>query len=176
MITYRKADVHDVESIADLHAESWQLNYRGMLDDHFLDAEVFANRLQVWSGRMCSIDANMTIVLAEEGNTLVGFGCLFLNHDSEFGALLDNLHVAKSYGGMGIGTTIIKTFVSEILNAGGRKDMYLWVLEENFGAIRLYDKLQGQRKETGMETELGPRPVPKYRYYWPNVGMLLKEL
>lgn len=176
MITYRKANTTDINSIARLHAESWRFNYRGILDDHFLDNEVLENRKQVWSERMYSGDIFMKIILAEDGNLLIGFGCLYLNHDTEYGALLDNLHVSKSYSGKGIGTHIIQVFAAEIFNSGKRKDMYLWVLEENTRAIRLYEKLKGQEKGMALETGLGSKQVPKYRYYWPSVDILINDV
>ena len=175
LVTFRNASQKDAQSIAKLHAESWRLNYRGLLDDQFLDDEVIENRKQVWSERMNSPDLNQRVILAEVQDELIGFGCLFLNDDTQYGALLDNLHVAKSYSGKGIGSGIIKRLASEIYNAGERKDMYLWVLKGNDGAIRLYKKLGAQQKELEVETEFGNRPVEKYRYYWPNVDILIKD-
>ena len=175
LVTFRNASKSDAERISKLHAESWRLNYRGLLDDQFLDDEVFENRKQVWSERMNSPDLNQRVILAEVQEELIGFGCLFLNDEEQYGALLDNLHVAKLYSGKGIGSGIIKRLASEIKSSGGRNDMYLWVLKGNDGAIRLYEKLGALQKELEFETEFGNKPVEKYRYYWPNVDILIKD-
>lgn len=175
LITFRNASEMDAENIAKLHAESWRLNYRGLLDDQFLDDEVIENRKQVWSERMNSPDLNQRVILAKVQDELIGFGCLFLNDDKQYGALLDNLHVTESYSGKGIGSGIIKRLASEIKSSGGRNDMYLWVLKGNDSAIRLYEKLGAQQKELAIETEFGNNPVAKYRYYWPNVDILIKD-
>ena len=62
----------------------------------------------------------------------------------------------------------------EVKQRGERQDMYLWVLKDNVGAIRLYEKLRGHRKEQLLETELGNEPVEKIRYYWPDVKALIE--
>jgi hypothetical protein len=45
-MTYREATANDAEKIAALHARYWQIHYRGILSDAFLDGEVEENRLQ----------------------------------------------------------------------------------------------------------------------------------
>src|SRR6266496_5428632 len=50
--TYREATAKDVEAIAALHADSWRRHYRGAYSDAFLDNEVFADRLQIWTDRL----------------------------------------------------------------------------------------------------------------------------
>ncbi len=175
LVTFRNASKNDAERIAKLHAESWRLNYRGLLDDQFLDDKVIENRKRVWLERMDSTNLNRRVILAEVQDELIGFGCLFLNHDKQYGALLDNLHVTQPYSGKGIGSGIIKRLASEIYGAGERKDMYLWVLKGNDGAIRLYEKLGALQKGFEVETEFGNKPLEKYRYYWSNVDILIKD-
>lgn len=175
MFLYRQATKEDALKIAALHAESWQLNYRGILDDHYLDHEVLADRKQVWQKRFNKTRADMSVILAEKGADLVGFGCVFYNESEEYGTYLDNLHVSKAFSGRGIGKNLMSLLASEIILKQERKDMYLWVLEANEGAIRLYEKLKGQKKELVMEKELWEQPVEKIRYYWPDVQELILD-
>ena len=173
MPSYREANIADAENIALLHAASWQLNYRGILDDHYLDHQVIADRKKVWAERLKSANNHMFIVLAEERENLVGFGCIFLEESETYGAYLDNLHVLADYSGQGIGKVLMSLLAQKVLEQGSRKDMYLWVLKDNKGAIRLYEKLKGERKELVLEEEIGNDPVEKIRYYWPNVSALI---
>lgn len=175
MIQYRQATKGDAENIAALHAESWQLNYRGILDDHYLDHEVVADRNKVWRERFRTPRSDMSVILAENETELVGFGCIFFNESEVYGAYLDNLHVSKEYSGRGIGKVLMRMLGNEILLREKRQDMYLWVLKENKGAIRLYEKLKGQRKEMVMEKELWEQPVEKVRYYWPDIQTLISD-
>ncbi len=173
---YRKATVADAEKIAHLHTVSWQKHYRGMLDDHYLDNEALADRTKVWKERLKFPQSNMRLFLVEDEGQLVGFGCLFLGDDLEYGALLDNLHVADSYAGKGVGKGLMAWLSKEITLMGDRKDMYLWVLEKNVGAIGFYERQNGLRKERAIETGMGNRPVEKIRYYWPDVHALMANL
>lgn len=172
---YRHATMSDAKNIAALHAENWRLNYRGILDDHYLDCEVEADRSKVWQDRFKKNSSDMHVIVAENGAILAGFGCIFCNENEQYGAYLDNLHVSREYSGRGIGKVLMSLLASEIVTKEERKDMYLWVLRENKGAIRLYEKLKGQRKDLAMETELWEEPVEKIRYYWPNVQTLIMD-
>ncbi len=173
MPIFRTATKEDADSIAALHAKNWQLNYRGMLDDHYLDNQVVDDRKKVWRGRLSDPDPSLCLILAEEDSELIGFGCLFFDENEEYGAYLDNLHVAAEHSGKGIGKRLMSALASAVKQRGQRLDMYLWVLTENHGAIKLYEKLKGQRKEQLWERELGNQPVEKIRYYWPDVSELI---
>ncbi len=175
MPVFREATVQDAEKIAQLHVASWQLHYRGMLDDFYLDNQALTDRTKVWQERLQSPDPNMFLILVEDVNQIIGFGCLFLEDDSEYGALLDNLHVAKIYSGLGFGRALMKALAGEVIKRGRRQDMYLWVLKNNINAIRFYQKLNGRQKELAIEKELGNDPIEKLRYYWPNVNDLIMD-
>lgn len=173
MPVFRKATVRDAEKIAQLHVANWQLHYRGMLDDFYLDNQALADRTKVWQGRLQFPDPNMFLILAEDVDQIIGFGCLFLEDDLEYGALLDNLHVAKTYSGLGVGKALMKVLTEEVIKRQCRQDMYLWVLKGNISAIRFYQKLNGQQKELAIEKELGNDPIEKLRYYWPDVNYMI---
>jgi hypothetical protein len=49
---YRPATEADTAAIAELHAESWRLHYRGSFPDAFLDGDVGAERLAEWTERL----------------------------------------------------------------------------------------------------------------------------
>ena len=175
MVRYRKATKSDVKNIAALHAENWRLNYRGILDDHYLNYEVDTDRSNVWQNRFKKTRADMGVIVAEIGTEMVGFGCIFYNENEKYGAYLDNLHVAKAFGGQGIGKALMSLLANEVVIRNERQDMYLWVLKENEGAIRLYERLRGQRGELEWEKELWERPVEKIRFYWPDVKSLILD-
>ena len=56
-LTYRVATLADAGVVADLHADSWRRHYRGAYADSFLDGDVVADRLQVWSERLANPQA-----------------------------------------------------------------------------------------------------------------------
>lgn len=172
-VLYRPVTIADTEKIVRLHTDNWRIHYRGILDDYYLDNQVFADRKRVWNDRLRNPDPQMRLLVAERAGELVGFGCMFLEESKEFGALLDNLHVRGSYGGMGIGRILMQLLAKEIKKSNGRQDMYLWVLKKNTKAIKFYQKLKGIQKEVATEEEIGNNPAKKIRYYWPNVTSLI---
>ena len=64
-VTYRAATTHDVEGIAHLHADSWRRNYRGAFSDAYLDGDLVAERLSVWTDRLRPPRAGTFTIVAE---------------------------------------------------------------------------------------------------------------
>ncbi|MDG4789327.1 hypothetical protein O7626_25955 [Micromonospora sp. WMMD1102] len=65
VVTFRAAVAGDAEGVAALHADSWRRHYRGAYTDAFLDGDVFADRLAVWSARLADPAPQAVTVLAE---------------------------------------------------------------------------------------------------------------
>src|SRR6202035_291036 len=102
MVRYREATDHDAEAIAALHADSWRRHYRDAYLDSYLDGDVVADRLEVWSQRlMAPVEERITIVSDWDGD-LVGFAHLVFDQDQQWGSLIDNLHVVVDRKRQGI--------------------------------------------------------------------------
>jgi len=176
MVQFRPASENDAQAIAALHAKSWQQNYRGALSDEFLDNEAPPERLKVWESRLKNHNPNQIVIVAENDQKIIGFVCAFLNHNQEFGSLVDNLHVASHRHGEGIGCRLMNLAAKEIDNRLPNSNMYLWVLEQNKGAIKFYEALGGKKIETVEEIDIGDQIVIKSRYYWKSLyGIIEKE-
>jgi hypothetical protein len=93
-------------TVAQLHADSWRRHYRGAYADAFLDGDVVADRLAVWSARLAG-RANTVTVLAEDGTGPAGFVHVVFDDDERWGSLVDNLHVAVGRQRGGIGTALL---------------------------------------------------------------------
>ena len=162
------ATVADAESIAVLHAESWRSAYRGILPDSFLDGPVFEERRALWAERMREPGANRRFVckaIGEDGS-LLGFACVLLDADPEWGALLDNLHVHPDLKGAGIGYALFNASRDWVRTAAPGTNMHLTVLEGNERARRFYER-QGGTIVARQEVEVLEgvyRPV--LRYSW----------
>jgi ribosomal protein S18 acetylase RimI-like enzyme len=152
MIEYRRAVQDDYPAIAKLHAASWQQHYRGIFSDSYLDSEAEHDRMQVWKKRMLSPADNQYVTLAVQDGAIVGFACLFLDHDPEVGSMIDNLHVAKDCQRSGTGTKLMRICAEKIILDAMVKKMHLWVFELNILARGAYEKAGGKLFET-VETE-----------------------
>ncbi len=166
-ITYRTATVADVDRIAALHARSWQETYRGIMPNDFLDDEVEDERLEVWQERFAEQPPNRQIIVAEDREQLVGFACVCRGSDPVYGALLDNLHVASTYKGRGIGRRLIKRAAGWVQQREPASPFYLWVYEQNHPARAFYDSL-GAINQERVRGESGI----VLRYVWPDVSKI----
>ena len=169
----RAATPDDVESIAWLHAESWRTTYRGQYGDAFLDGPVFADRLNVWRERFASPAANQRIMVAEQGDDIVGFACAFRDDDEQWGTLLDNLHVHPARKRSGTGTLLIREIAVWTRRAAASRRFYLWVLEANAGARRFYERLGAKNVERRTFEPPGGGTSVTLRYAWDDVGALI---
>ena len=156
-ITLRSATPFDAGRIAALHTRSWRENYAGDMSDAYLAHEAPAERLSVWTDRFTDTRENMRVVLAEDGTELVGFCCLFLDHDPADGTLLDNLHVRADYRGQGVGKQLMHDAAQAVRHYDPSGKLYLWVLQSNSSAMAVYRRLGGQ-------------PGRKEHHYMPGTG------
>ncbi|SHO57347.1 GNAT family N-acetyltransferase [Vibrio quintilis] len=139
----RVAEYSDYESIAKLHAQSWRMNYQGVMDAVYLRDEVDEERSLIWQTRLINPPINQHVVLAEEGNQLCGFICAFGNHDFDKGSIIESLHVAPEYQGKGLAKLLIREATEWIQHYFPDTGVYLEVTEENIKAIQFYDHLGG---------------------------------
>jgi ribosomal protein S18 acetylase RimI-like enzyme len=173
-IRYRDATADDVAAIAELHADSWRRNYRGAYRDSFLDGDVLTDRMAVWGDRLSRPDAPHFTVVADDGESVVGFAHTILDEDAEWGALLDNLHVVDRLRGHGVGTHLMAETARRLLERRPGSGLYLWVLEQNTAGQAFYETRGGARVGARLG---GPFPgggrAPTFRYAWPEPAALV---
>ncbi len=158
-----------------MHADSWRRNYRGAYDDHFLDHDVDADRLAVWterlgvpgpSGRACT-------VVAEHDGAVVGFAHTIFGEDPAWGSLLDNLHVSHALQRQGIASRLMACTAERLFARGEGRALYLWVLEQNTGAQAFYRARGGSVVERAVRPLAGGGDGPVLRIAWPDAAGLL---
>ena len=140
---FRLAGPADAEAVANLHAESWRRHYRGAYSDTFLDGDVVADRLAVWTDLLRGPDPRRYTILAEDGG-LVGFANTVFDDDPTWGALLENLHVADGHKRRGIASRLLALTAEALIERPERTGLYLWVLEQNVDAQTFYEARGGR--------------------------------
>jgi len=177
---FRLARPIDARAVANLHADSWRRHYRGAYSDVFLDGDVFADRLAVWTDRLATPDPRRCTILAEQDG-LVGFANTFLDHDPTWGALLDNLHVADGHKRRGIASRLLALTAEAVIERSKRAALYLWVLEQNSDARAFYQARGGRCVERGpvsppgrIASRITGSPA-KLRYAWPELTALVGQ-
>lgn len=174
---FRYAGSGDAEAVARLHADSWRRHYRGTYSDAYLDGDVVADRLAVWSGRLAAAAGTRT-VLAEDAadGALLGFVHVVLDDDPAWGSLVDNLHVTAARQRTGVGRALLARAAAEATALASSPALHLWVLEQNTPAQAFYAAMGGSHVETlpvgppgGDPTRLTGTPA-KYRIVWPQAS------
>jgi GNAT superfamily N-acetyltransferase len=177
-LAFRLARPADAKAVANLHADSWRHHYRGAYSDAFLDGDVVADRLAVWTSRLREPDLQRCTILAEDGS-LVGFASTVFAEDTTWGALLDNLHVADGHKRRGIGSRLLGLTAEAVIERSQETGLYLWVLEQNLDAHAIYQARRGICVGRGPVTPPGgvagrlTGSPAKLRYAWPEPSTLL---
>jgi GNAT superfamily N-acetyltransferase len=164
----RPATLDDAPAIAALHAASWRVAYRGALRDAYLDGDVDAERLQVWTERLGTPTANQYVLVAEDADRVDGFACAFGEDDARFGTQVDNLHVRREQQGRGTGRRLLADVAAWCTTRFPSSGLYLWVLEQNAPARAFYERLGGTAEDTSDWAPPGGGVVLLRRYVWPR--------
>lgn len=143
-IIIRNATIEDIEKIADIRIEDWQIAYRGIIADDFLDN---MDREREIEKQKNNIESGVNIIVAELDNNVVGF-CLYRNYrkypenypnaDCE----ISSLYVKSNLKRNGIGRKLMQ-YVIKLLKNEDKKQMILGCLEENYPSRAFYEKMGG---------------------------------
>ena len=134
----RRAEPADALAVAGVHVRSWQVAYRGLLSDDYLDTLRPEDRAARYTFAERAPDRPLTIV-ATDGQTICGFATTGPAHDAVLprtGEVLA-LYVDPDRWGRGVGRALIEAarenLVEQAFDAAS-----LWVLAGNERAERFY--------------------------------------
>ena len=74
-LQFRLAGPADAGAVAKLHAESWRHHYRGAYSHAFLDGDVVADRLAVWTDRLRVGSRSKAVLAKPTSPPSMGCGC-----------------------------------------------------------------------------------------------------
>ncbi|HTY98152.1 MAG TPA: GNAT family N-acetyltransferase [Solirubrobacteraceae bacterium] len=180
-VLYRHARPSDAVEVAHLHADSWRAHYRGAYSDAFLDGDVVDDRVAFWTRRLGSEDPDRFTLLARSRDGLIGFAHTALAADPEWGALLENLHVARCAHRRGVGRRLMGRTAGVLLERSPSEGLHLWVLEQNRAARAFYEALGGSHVDSSATPAPGGDPARlagtpmRRRYAWRDPRVLLAE-
>lgn len=134
----RPAQPEDALAVAGVHVRSWQVGYRGLLPDDYLDQLNPEDRAERYD--FASVDARKPhTVLATEGAEILGFATTApsCNEENPAQGELFALYVDPQHWNRGIGVALIRAARSRLIELGFI-DAVLWLLEGNLRADRFY--------------------------------------
>lgn len=171
MITVRPAELDDADAMGVAHGLAWQVAYRGIIADSYLDAIDIPTWSDRWRGILTGeiavdgIEPPVNLV-AEIDGEVVGFANAgrFRNapDDPTVGELWA-MYVHPDQWGSAAGYQLMQAAMALFAEQRFQR-AYLWVLEENQRARRFYER-QGWTAETETMTgEFGGETVVELRY------------
>jgi ribosomal protein S18 acetylase RimI-like enzyme len=102
----------------------------------------------------------------------LGFVCVYGAHDPKWGSFIDNLHVADSAKGSGIGSSLMSQAGAWLVSLHADLGVYLLVLESNSRARRFYERLGAKNEEIFTTETHGGAVVRSCRYAWARAALL----
>jgi GNAT superfamily N-acetyltransferase len=134
----RLAEPGDALAVARVHVRSWQVAYRGLLPDEYLDQLRAEDRAERYDFATRDPLKPRTIVALDEGQ-ICGFATTAPSRDPELKdhGELCALYAHPEYWGRGIGVALVAAAREHLLGAGFLEAM-LWVLAGNKRAECFY--------------------------------------
>ncbi len=171
--TLREAVVSDAEGIARVHFMSWKTSYRGIIEQGYLDAMVFEERLH--HRRKIFEESTSIHLVALYGDTIIGFcDAHYLRFHSNQGLTLEQkeqrkelgeiygIYLLEAHQGKRIGTALFEETRVQ-LKKRELIPFLLWTLKENFKARSFYEK-QGGIIVDEISVKIGNQIYPEVAY------------
>jgi ribosomal protein S18 acetylase RimI-like enzyme len=162
----RYATDADLTVVSEIKVRNWAETYGPLLGDNviapFLDQDA-----QLEALRKQASDPDTLLLVADDGNNVVGFALTFVSRDPV--PWLESLHVIAEVRGHGVGTLLMRATAARLL-ASGHTGMRLGVIVGNDSAARFYERLEGLLM--GVEPVTFAAGVSHWVYGWPDLSRL----
>lgn len=160
----RRATANDAPMLAKVHVDSWQVAYRGIVPDSFLERFTYQRREEAfWQALTANLEETY---LVEDNDHAIGILTIGASRDADLDVNCTGeiwgIYIAPDYWRRGIGTTLVYE-AERILQSRGFNQVILWVLEENMDARRFYERMGFCLDGMYREVELG-KPLKAVRY------------
>ncbi|QNI30985.1 GNAT family N-acetyltransferase [Alloacidobacterium dinghuense] len=145
----RLAEPADAMAVARVHVRSWQVAYKGLMPQGYLDQLRPEERAARYT--FGSLDPNSpTTVVAVENTQIYGFATVALARDQDVpgSGELYALYVDPEWWGRGVGAQLMSAARNRLLDLGFQQAV-LWALKGNSRAERFY--AADQWKPDGMQ-------------------------
>lgn len=139
----RRAEAADAAQIADVHVRSWQVAYRGLIPQDYLDGLDAARLVDGRARHLSQLDWTRGGVLVAEGESeLVGFAncCPSRDEDASQDRVgeIAAIYLAEQAWGKGIGRQLMTAALAHLAELG-YQEATLWVLDTNARARQFYE-------------------------------------
>ncbi|MEU9287003.1 GNAT family N-acetyltransferase [Streptomyces sp. NPDC048275] len=161
----REMTLADCDRVAEIRVRGWQTAYQGLLPQPYLDA--LSVEQDAARQRMLFTHGGAVVnLVAERAGEVVGWACHGPYRDGEVhteDAELYAVYVHPDRVGDGVGRALLRESVGRCADAGHER-MLLWVLRENAGARRFYERAGFGPDGAEEPFDVDGAVVPEVRY------------
>jgi ribosomal protein S18 acetylase RimI-like enzyme len=138
----RAATANDAAQLAVIHVRSWQVAYRGLLPQEYLDRMDSSDRAERWRHALSSADwPKSGVLVVAPGREVLGFARFGPTRDQDAdGSLvgeIKEIYLMPEAWGKGMGKRLMSNALARLASAGYNQ-VTLWVLATNHRARRFY--------------------------------------
>ncbi|GHG87520.1 GNAT family N-acetyltransferase [Streptomyces lanatus] len=165
-IRIRPMTLADCDRVAEIRIGGWRSAYRGLIPQSYLDALDVAEEAERRRTHFSRADGSVVNLVAERDGEIVGWACHGPYRDGEVrtgDAELYAIYVDPGRYGGGIGDALLQESVLRC-TAAGHARMLLWVLKDNAGARRFYERAGFAADGAEEPFEVDGVGVPEVRY------------
>ncbi len=142
MTTVRIAALGDARRIARVHVRSWREGYADLMPANALKSRSLRDREALWNRVLAGAHQEMTVLVAESGETLEGFCSLQApagveDRGAGSTAEITALYVDPDRWRRGVGGLLLREALDRLARDGW-SEVVLWVLAGNDPALGLY--------------------------------------
>ncbi|MHA1566885.1 MAG: GNAT family N-acetyltransferase [Alphaproteobacteria bacterium] len=180
MTQIRDADIADATGIAEVHVQTWQSTYAGVLPDEYLVGLSVSRHAVMWHKSLSSrrLEQHVAVAVGEDGD-VVGFAsCGRLRDRSQVGGEgqageIFTLYVLPDFQDLGLGRGLLtRSFAG--LAGDGCDSAIIWVLEAN--PSRFFYEAMGGRKVSGRQENFAGTRVSELAYCWDSLVVTQERL
>lgn len=151
----------DRTAISNVYEKSWKYAYHNIIPQSFLDS--------IPEGQWVSHleDSGRCTLLCVEDDIIVGtssFGKSRSEELSDYGEVV-SIYLLPEYMGKGYGKALLEAVMAE-LRVMGYRDVFLWVLEENYRARNFYERMGFLLTDVYLDDNIGGKDLREVRYVY----------
>jgi GNAT superfamily N-acetyltransferase len=169
-ITIRSAGIGDAAAITEAQVAAWQLAYRGIMPDRYLD-DLSEEKAGATERRRLHIarpdDPRVFNLVAEYDGEVAGWLCAGPSRDDDRSATTGEIgavYIHPDHWRSGVGSALM-TVALQRLAEEGYTEAILWVFEENPGARRFYERFAWRPDGSSALFERGGGQAVEIRYH-----------
>lgn len=159
----RKNELKDQEQMAHIKVDGWRSAYDKIIASKYLKSLDYESQTERY---IRSFEEYKDLVLvAVKDEEVLGYSCFDLKkQDDKYDAELVSLYIKPNYKGKGIGTSLFKETVKELLNQQ-KRNMIIWCFADDNKSIKFCEDLGGKKVET-KQAKIGDKYYQEFGLYF----------